>query len=428
MELTPLSTRELLRLRTAQQALDGAITLADAAKALGLSIRQVKRLTRRLRIAGAARFASTRRGRPPNNAYNATVRDRVLELARSTYAGFGPTFLAEKLAEREKLQISRETLRQWLVAAHLHRARRRRDKPRPMRERRPRVGELVQADGSPHRWFEDRGGPCTLLLYVDDATTRILGARFAEHETTNDYFALFEEAFGQHGLPVSIYTDKHGIFRINRLDRGDQETQMQRALRELDVELICANSPQAKGRVERANRTLQDRLVKEFRLANISTIEQANRALPEQIRAFNEHFAVEPSNNEDAHRPSADIALSNILVKKYERVLTAARTFQIADHVYAIDPSPAHRLRKGMRVNVIVARSGELFVLYRGTRIDPRYLGPLQRTAAVVESKRLNDHVDRHLPDPSKGHKPAASHPWHMAARLALTKRDRGHL
>ena len=428
MELTPLSTREVLRLQTAQQVLDKALSLAEAAKALGLSTRQVKRLVRRLRIDGAAGFASPRRGRPPNNAFDAAARERVLDLARSAYAGFGPTFLAEKLAEREKLQINRETLRQWLIAAQLHRPRRRRDKPRPMRERRPRVGELVQADGSPHHWFEDRGDPCTLLLYVDDATTRILGAHFAEQETTNDYFTLFEEAFERHGLPVSIYTDKHGVFRINRLDVGDQETQMQRALRELGIELICANSPQAKGRVERANRTLQDRLVKEFRLANISTIGQANRALPEYIRAFNEHFAVAPSNNEDAHRSSAGIALGDILAKKYERVLTAARTFQIDDRVYAIDPSSAHRLRKGMRVNIVLPRTGEPFVLYKGARIVPRYLGALQRRAKIVESKRLNDHVDRHIPDPRKAHKPAASHPWHAAARLALAERARGHL
>ncbi len=280
-----------------------------------------------------------------------------------------------------------------------------------MRERRPLVGELVQADGSPHHWFEDRGDPCTLLLYVDDATTRILDACFAEHETTNNYFALFEEALGRHGLPVSIYTDKHGVFRINRLDVGDQETHMQRALRELGIELICANSPQAKGRVERANRTLQGRLVKEFRLTNICTIEEANRALPEHIRAFNEHFAVAPSNSEDAHRPSNGIALSDILARRYERVLTAARTFQIDDHVYAIDPSSTHRLRKGMRVNIVLPRSGEPFVLYKGARIVPRYLGALQRRAKVVDSKRLNEHVDRYIPDPRKAHKPGASHP-----------------
>lgn len=423
-----MSTRELLRLRTAQQVLDKALSLAKAAEVLELSTRQVKRLVRRLRINGPVGFASTDRGRPPNNAFDPAVRERVIGLARSTYVGFGPTFLAEKLLEREKLQISRETLRQWLVAASLHRPRRRRDKPRPMRERRSRVGELVQADGSPHHWFEDRGDACTLLLYVDDATSRILGGRFAKHETTDGYFALFEQAFMEHGLPMSIYTDKHGIFRINRFDRTGQETQMQRALRELDVELICANSPQAKGRVERANRTFQDRLVKELRLANVSTIVEANHVLVKYIREHNKRFAVAPSNGENAHRPVTGIALSDILVKKYERVLTAARTFQIADHVYAIDPSPAHRLRKGMRVIITVPRAGDPFVIYKGTRIVPRYIGLVQRSAKIVESKRLNEHLDRHIPDPRKAHKPPANHPWNTSARLALAKRAGGHL
>src|SRR5665213_559660 len=167
MELTTLTEQELFRLRTVQRIMDQALSVPEAATALGLCARQIKRLVRRLRDRGAAAFASRKRARPPNNAFDPAVRERVLTLARSTYRGFGPTFLAEKLAEREQLHINRETLRHWLIAGGLHRARRRRPHPRPPRERRARLGELIQIDGSPHRWFEERGQACSLLIYID---------------------------------------------------------------------------------------------------------------------------------------------------------------------------------------------------------------------------------------------------------------------
>ena len=429
MELVTLTKQAILRVQTAQQVLDGATSLAQAAQTLDLSIRQVKRLTRRLRVHGAQAFASPRRGKPPNNAFNAALRERVLNLARTDYAGFGPTFLAEKLAQREKIAINRETLRCWLIEAGLHRPRKRRQKPRPMRERRARLGELVQADGSPHHWFEDRGAPCSLLLYIDDATSTVLDAMFAEHETTDGYFELFERAFTTHGLPSAIYVDKHGIFRINQAGAGtDEETQVQRALRELDVELICANSPQSKGRVERANRTMQDRIVKEFRLAGISTIAQANLALPDLIADYNRRFAICAREADNAHRSSTGIPLTIILTKRYERVLSANLTFQIHDRVYAIDPSPTHRLCKGMRVTVGMTRAKQPFILHQQQRIEPRFVGPRQRTAHVVDSKRLNAEVDRRRPKPNTAHVPAPNHPWRAPGRAALAAKARGHL
>lgn len=428
MELTTLTKQELLRIRTAQRVLDGALSVAAAAAVLHLCTRQVKRLTRRLRLHGAAAFASPRRRAAPNNAIEPAVRERVLALARSDYDGFGPTLLAEKLAEREQIVVNRETLRQWLIAQKLHRPRQRRQKPRPLRERRARRGELIQADGSPHHWFEDRGAPCTLLLCIDDATSAISGGLFAEHETTNDYFELFERAFTEHGLPVAMYVDKHGIFRINHAGAAtDEETHVQRALRELGVELICASSPQAKGRVERANRTLQDRLVKEFRLAGINTIAQANAALPALIAEHNRRFAVQPREAEDAHRPSSGIPLATILTKRYERVLSASLTFQISDRIYAIDPSPTHRLHKGMRVSIGVTRAHQPFVVHGQQQIASRFVGLRQRTAHIVDSKRINAQLDPRMPSPKKTHTPPSNHPWRAAARAGLALK-RGHL
>ena len=428
MELITLNQRELLRLQTTQQVVAGGRTVAEAAAILGLSTRQVKRLSRRLRLHGAAAFASPQRGKTPNNAFDAALHERVLALARSDYEGFGPTFLAEKLAEREEVTISRETLRRWLIEAKMHRPRRRREHPRPMRERRARLGELVQADGSPHRWFEDRGDPCSLLLYIDDATSSALGGLFVEHESTDGYFELFERAFTQHGLPMALYVDKHGVFRINHPGATvDHETHVQRALRELGVELICANSPQAKGRVERANRTRQDRLVKEFRLVGISSIAEANRALPAYLKDFNRRFAIQPRQCEDAHRSSEGLPLTSILAKRYERVLTSNLTFQIHDRIFAIDPSPLHRLRKGMRITVGMTRTGEPFVIHKHSRIEPRFVGLRQRTARIVETKRLNEHIDRRVPNPKKAHPPAKNHPWQTSMQLAAAK-ARGHL
>jgi transposase len=408
-----LTEQDLVRIQVAQRVLDGGCSVAEAAVLLGLSERQVKRLTRRLRIEGPTAFASSRRGHPPNNAFDGALRDRVLELAGSVYAGFGPTLLAEKLLEREQIEINRETLRLWLIEAKMHRPRQRRQKPRPLRERRAHFGELVQADGSPHRWFDERRDPCTLLLCVDDATTTILGGLFAERETTNDYFALFEQVFTEHGLPMALYTDKHGIFRINQPGaKIDEETHVQRALRELGVELICANSPQAKGRVERANRSLQDRLVKEMRLSGVSTLVEANRLLPGFLKSFNHRFAVAPRELADAHRPADTVALAAALTKQYERVLTNNLTFQIGDRIYAIDPSPRHDLRAKSRVTVAVSRSNEPFILHKRQRIETRLVGERQRTSVIVESKDLNRHLDRRVPNPKKATVPSKSHPW----------------
>jgi transposase len=412
MELLTLTVTELSRLQVAQQVLDRVLSVAQAAELLHLSSRQIKRLTRRLRQQGAAAFGSVRRGRPPNNAIDPLVRERAVELAGSTYRGFGPTLLSEKLAERDDIIVNRETLRQWLIEEKLHRPRRRRRKARPLRERRSRFGELIQADGSPHRWFEERGNPCTLMLCVDDATTFVLGGLFAPAETTDGYFELFENIFVQYGLPLACYTDRHSIFRMNQAGaRIDEETQVQRALRELDVQLICANSPQAKGRVERINRTFQDRLVKEFRLAGVATISQANAELPKFLETYNARFAVLPRDAENAHRPSDPVLLHAILSKSYDRALTANLTFQLGDQVFAIDPPALNRFRAGVRVTVQVPRGENPIVLHRGAVLPARLVGNRQRAAAIVNSKDLNATVDQACGQ-RKAFIPSKSHPW----------------
>src|SRR5664279_6380405 len=245
------------------------------------------------------------------------VRTLALSIVRERYADFGPTFAVEKLAELHGCSVSRETLRGWMIADGLWVDRRHRlASPHQPRRRRDCLGELVQIDGSEHAWFEDRGETCTLLAFVDDATSRLMQLRFVASESAFDYFRATRCYLEAHGKPVAFYSDKHGIFRVNAKDAvgGDGITQFGRVLSELNIDIICANSPQAKGRVERAFATLQDRLVKELRLAGISTIAAANAWLPGFIADYNDRFGREPVNAKNLHRPltAADLSLIHI--------------------------------------------------------------------------------------------------------------------
>jgi len=278
MMVIQMSQRELCRLRVVVDLVDGRLTVDAAAGLMGVGRRQAFRLRRAFEAAGAAGLISKSRGRPSNRKYGDAFRHTVLDLVREHYVDFGPTLAVEKLAARHGLHVGVETLRQWMMAAGLWIDRRHRlPSPHQPRRRRECLGELVQIDGSEHAWFEDRGPLCTLLAFIDDATSRIMMLRFVASESAFDYFRATRLYLEMHGKPVAFYSDKHSIFRVNSKDAagGDRITQFSRALTELNIDIICANVPQAKGRVERAFGTLQDRLVKELRLANIATIEAA---------------------------------------------------------------------------------------------------------------------------------------------------------
>lgn len=247
------------------------------------------RLLTRFRMKGPGAIGHRARGRPSNNRINPSVAGYAVELVRERNLGFGPTLAAEKLAEHHGIELSRETLRKLMHdAGRLWLSRKQRRTFHQPRLRRKNYGELVQIDGSVHRWFEDRGDPCTLLVFIDDATGRLQQLRFVRSESLFGYFAALEPYLTTHGRPVAFYSDKHSIFRVAKSDArgGAGMTQFGRALAELNIEILCANSSQAKGRVERVNRTLQDRLVKELRLAGISDM-----------------FARPPARAGDLHRP-----------------------------------------------------------------------------------------------------------------------------
>jgi transposase len=292
-----MSERELQRVEVLAEVAGNRRTIASAAAVLALGTRQVHRLLQAYRRGGSAALAHKARGRPSNNRISDGVRARAIELVRSTYPDFGPTLAAEMLAEKHELKVSRETLRGWLLEAGLWLSRKQRRRFHQPRQRRESYGELVQIDGSEHRWFEDRADPCTLLVFIDDATGRLMRLLFVRSENAFAYFEALHGYLESHGRPVAFYSDKHSVFRVARQDAkgGQGMTQFGRALAELNIEILCAHSSQAKGRVERVNRTLQDRLVKELRLAGISDIEAGNAFLPGFMARFNARFAVAPA-------------------------------------------------------------------------------------------------------------------------------------
>lgn len=295
-----MSTAELERLSVIQKIVDKSLTQILAAKQLGLTDRQIRRLVKEYKLHGAEGLVSKQRGQISNHKYSDEKIDVIKSLVETHYYDFGPTFAAEKLDEKHGLKVSKETLRQWMIDWGLWKAKRQNQAQiHPQRDRRDCFGELTQIDGSPHLWFEERGPKCCLLVAIEDATSKLCNLHFEPTETTAGYFKLMRKYTVNHGIPLATYSDKHGIFRINlSTAEEDTETQFGRAARQLGIEVICANTPQAKGRVERVNKTLQDRLVKEMRLLGISDIETANTYLPTYIKDHNNRFAVEPQSTE----------------------------------------------------------------------------------------------------------------------------------
>jgi transposase len=368
-ETIAMSHKELDRVGVIRKVVDGVLVQREAALQLGLSVRQVKRLVRAFRAEGPKGLVSRHRGRPSNNRIDASLRDHFIELVRTYYHDFGPTLAHEKLTEQHGFSYSVETLRAWMIAEGLWQPRRRHQASiHQRRPRRPCRGELVQIDGSPHAWFEDRGPECCLIVFIDDATSELGALRFVPTETTQAYMETLEDYLLAHGRPVALYSDCHSIFRVNNPDREGELTQFSRALKTLDIGAIHANTPQAKGRVERANQTLQDRLVKELRLRGISDIDAANAFLPEFIADYNRRFAKPPQCPTDAHRPilhdASELAL--IFSIHHPRKLSKNLTCQFQNREYQITgKGKGYRLR-GSPVTLCEGFDGSLTILSNG--------------------------------------------------------------
>jgi hypothetical protein len=390
-----MSQREFSRLDVLLRVQSGGLRVSDACVLLDLRRRQIFRLLRGLKEDGAMSLLSKRRGKPSNNRLPGEVRTLALSLIREHYPDFGPTLALEKLSAKHGLSVSRETLRRWMIADEQWIDRRHRlPSPHQPRRRRDCLGELVQIDGSDHAWFEDRGEKCTLLAFVDDATSRLMLLRFVASESAFDYFRATREYLETHGKPVAFYSDKYSVFRVNSKDAagGDGITQFGRALSALNIDIICANSPQAKGRVERAFGTLQDRLVKELRLADISAIPAANEWLPGFIGDYNVRFGRAPANAKDLHRkltPSDD--LDEILAWREERTVTRNLTLHYDRMMLLLDPTPFARGLVRKQVEVVNYPDGRFAVQYEGTVLAFQVFDKIQTVepGTVVENKRL---------------------------------------
>lgn len=413
-----MSQKELDRAHVLRALDEGNLKQRQAAERLGLSIRQIKRLLKAYRRGGPAALVSKKRGQPSHHQLDPATKQQALAWLATRYRGFGPTLAHEKLTEVHHLPLSRETVRALMLHAGLWQAhRRRRPVVHPLRERRARLGELVQLDGSPFDWFEGRAPACTLLVYIDDATSRLMELRFVPAETTFSYFEATQRYLERYGRPLAFYSDKLSVFRINLpTDQSDQGlTQFGRALQDLDIELICANTPQAKGRVEHANGTLQDRLVKEMRLRGISSLAEGNAYLSEFMTDFNRRFAKAPRDPQDAHRPlRQQDRLDRIFTVQETRSLSKNLTLQYKRVIYQIQTKrPSYALRHAT-VWVREDARGQVTIEYQGGRLAYTVHHEQTHQGEVVTSKQLALSTDGPTLERAQRsvYVPPADHPW----------------
>ena len=394
-----MNEKEQERIEVLERLVRKEIKSAEAAKLLGVTKRQVRRQKRRYQQEGVKGLIHRGRGKASNRKISEEEIKQVMNIVQTKYHDFGPTFASEKLMEIEGIAWSDEKLRQEMIKHGLWEPKRRRKAVvHQMRERRPCEGELVQIDGSPHDWFEGRGGIgiCTLLVFIDDATGKLLWLELCESESTLSYFHSMDGYLTKHGRPLAFYSDKHGVFRVNKAKDGMKEesvglTQFGRACKELDIETIFANSPQAKGRVERMNETLQDRLVKEMRLRNISTMQEANRFVQEEyMDQFNRQFAVTPAESTNMHRPLvATQKLADILIIQETRIVSKNLTCQYEQMLYQIQTNRSAYTLRQKKILIRQTRDGQVSMWDGKQQLQYTTL-KRQSRQIVADSKRLS--------------------------------------
>lgn len=398
------SQRELKRLHIVQKAIEGTLKQTEAAEILSLSIRQTGRIMIRVREEGPQGVVHRSRGRESNRRLPQEVKDQVLGQYRQHYMGFGPTLAQEKLFERDGICISDETLRGWLIEAELWKEKRKGRQHRQWRPRKDRHGEMIQADGSHHDWFEGRGPACVFMGYIDDATGKVYG-RFYEYEGTLPAMDSFRRYVRKYGIPVSLYMDKHSTYKATgepsieeQLNGTEPMSEFGRAMKELGVELIHAHSPQAKGRVERLFNTLQDRLVKEMRLRGISSIAEANEFLKEYLPIYNRRFAKKAAHTENLHRPiPKGLNLHRVLCIKTERTVRNDYTIAHDRKLYQIEEAV-----KTKKLMVEEYTDGSMALWCRAQKVKFKQ----------IEVKPQKPQKQSSGPGQRKASIPAKDHPW----------------
>lgn len=399
--------------------LESDFTAVKAAVQLNLSSRHVKRLLKLFREEGPSGLISRNRGRPSNRKTKDTTRLKVLKIIDQRYPDFSFTLISEMLEEEYGIKVSRELIRQWLIRSGKHKPRKRKKaRVHQPRDRRPRFGELIQIDGSHHKWFEDRGQACTLIAFIDDATSSLLYMRFVKSETTRAYMEALRTYLLQFGLPLALYSDRHSIFRKACCERLEENrwSQFERAVCTLDIEMIHANSPQAKGRIERSFGTHQDRLVKLLRLHEISNIEDGNLFLEQDyMKSHNQKFSVDPFDSQNAHRPLI-LNLKQIdliLTEHHQRKISKNLTVQFENCIYRIITKGSAYSLRGSSVTVIKDLSENITILYKGKKMDYEVGHKSQIILPAADKKSVQDRISKAIK--RKKNKPKPDHPWrHM--------------
>lgn len=399
-----MSVKELRRVHVIRQTREKKLTQVQAGTVLGLTPRHIRRLIERVEQAGDQGLAHRGRGKPSNRRIPETVKAKGLKLYAQRYGDFGPTLAAEKLAECHGITVSAETVRGWLRDTGVDHFTRRKRPHRAWRERKAHVGELVQLDGSHHDWFEGRGSRCVLMAYIDDASSRVY-ARFYAYEGTIPALDSFTRYVRRYGVPLAIYADKHTTYQSPAPPTVDEQlagvkptSQFGRALSELGVELIPAHSPQAKGRVERLFKTFQDRVIKEMRLADVSTLEAANQFLEGYLPSYNQRFTVPPAQVADLHRPRpASRELDRSLCIKTPRGLRRDWTVAHHGHLYQV--------RTNVRATHVLVEErvdGTMRITHQGRPLA--FHAITARPVKVVEAKTVHP--------PQRLITPRPEHPW----------------
>lgn len=422
-EILRISMREVDRLKVIHQALEGKLLQREAAEQLDLSRRQVIRLCHEIRLKGNRGIIHGLRGRPSNHQLQPGLLDRALKIIKTKYHDFGPTFANEKLGEKHGIDISTVALRRGMIGAGIWRPKRYKLAHRAWRPRRSCVGELSQLDGSPHDWFEGRGPRCVLMAFVDDADSELKEAEFVESEDTLTLMRLTREYLRRRGRPLAYYVDKHSIYKTTRDANIDEQlrdeqpiTQFTRAMGELGIEVICAHSPQAKGRVERCFKTHQDRLVKELRLAGISNIKDANSFLRRTyIRDHNKRFGVEPANRTNAHRRLLPgHKLDQILSLRTGRTVFNDYTVRYKNRFFQILKHQQVRVKPGDKPQVEIRLDGSTHLRFKDAYLNFKPIAKRPYKPFLKAQPSRRDQLHGYVPK-GVGSKPAKDHPWRRA-------------
>jgi hypothetical protein len=402
-EVFEMSRKELTRFKILSQVQEGKLTQVLAAKQLNISERHIRRLLTQFINQKEKSIISKKRGKSSNRCLSKDLKSNVLSLVNIHYQDFGPKLANEYLQQQHNINISTETLRLWMIESHLWVSRSKNKKLHPPRNRRRCFGELIQIDGSHHDWFEGRSPPCVLMVFIDDATSAITSMYFSQTESLEAYYHTLEKHIKIYGIPLSIYADRCSVM-VPRVPKSNKDsTQFKKALDELNCDLILALSPQAKGKVERANRTLQDRLIKNMRIKNISTIEEANFYIEKFRQEYNEKFSKKPSEHYDAHRSLDGICLENVLCIRETRTLSKDFLLQFESTFYAITPQDKKtHLFKGCKVEVRKLISGKIIAQVENEIVN---ITPLEEIETpLLDEKQFLEWKPKNKFIPSKNH------------------------